>query len=106
MKVYVGIRTGITMKFGQASIHRQSNDPLKAICGKALSQSSIRPLRDADYDQRCRQCFDKRLGGDSGARPLFGLSPRPSRLALARAARREESRKSALHMERYRRGGR
>ena len=78
MKVYVGIRTGITMKFGQASIHRQSDDPVKAICGKALSQSSVRPLRDYDYWRRCGRCFDKQLGSDRDVRMFFDVPLLPS----------------------------
>ena len=67
MAVPVGIRKGITMKIGQASIHRESNLPGKAVCGIAL-MDHIRPARPDDWNRRCRKCF---VGPDSIMRVLF-----------------------------------
>ena len=69
--VNVGIRASITMKFGQASYHRQSNDPTKGVCGVALKH--IRLIRPTDFYRRCPRCFDKHLG--KHVKELFGLEP-------------------------------
>lgn len=72
-KFNVGIRTGITMKLGQAAWHRQSNDVGKAVCGKQLKPESIRPVKPLDWYRRCSKCFDGNLG--QYTRAYFGLPP-------------------------------
>ena len=57
MAVDIGIRKGVTMKFGQASFHRESNLPGKAVCGKELSPITIRRARPEDWYRRCHKCF-------------------------------------------------
>lgn len=57
MAVNIGLRTGITMKFGQGSFHRESNLPGKAVCGKEMSLPTIRQAEPADWYRRCPKCF-------------------------------------------------
>ena len=77
----VGIRVGIKRKLGQASLHRQSNDPVKAVCGVQLAMSSIRQVVSMDYYLRCSKCFDAQLGfgSDDRMREFFGV-PKPNPL--------------------------
>ncbi len=55
MSIRVGVRASITMKFGQGSIHRESDITKVAVCGIALQRLRFSDV--TDYWRHCPRCF-------------------------------------------------
>jgi len=63
LSVNVGIRHDIFMKYGQASFHRESILPGRAICGIQIKH--IRLIQPEDWYRRCPKCFDTQFSGSA-----------------------------------------